>query len=39
MIYSTNECERKQYRGENFDDQARIFLLDDEYRGRRVRIA
>jgi hypothetical protein len=27
-------CGRKQYRGENLDDQTGIFLLEDEYRGR-----
>jgi hypothetical protein len=32
-----DECGRKQNRGENLDDQAEIFLLDDEYRGQRVR--
>jgi hypothetical protein len=26
-------CGRKQYRGENLDDQAEIFFLEDEYRG------
>jgi hypothetical protein len=26
-------CRRKQYRVDNFDDQAGIFLLEDKYRG------
>jgi hypothetical protein len=32
-------CGSPGYRGENMDDQDRIFLLDDEFRVRRVRIA
>jgi hypothetical protein len=28
-----DESERKQYRGENLDDQTEIFLLEDKYRG------
>jgi hypothetical protein len=32
-------CGKKWYREENLDDQDEIFLLEDEYRGRRVRIA
>jgi hypothetical protein len=27
-----NECGETGYRGENFDDQERIFLLEDEFR-------
>jgi hypothetical protein len=29
-----NGCGKTGYRGENLNDQARIFLLDDENRGR-----
>jgi hypothetical protein len=34
-----NGCGRNWYREENLDDQDGIFLLEDEYRGGRVRIA
>jgi len=34
-----NGCRRTEYREENLDDQDRIFLLDDENRVARVRIA
>jgi hypothetical protein len=27
-----DECEKKWYRGENLDDQDRIFLLENEFR-------
>jgi hypothetical protein len=32
-------CGRYMYRGKNLTDQDKIFLLEDEYRGRRVWIA
>jgi hypothetical protein len=28
-----DECGRFEYRGENIDDQNKIFLLKDKYRG------
>ena len=27
-----NECGETEYRGENLDDHARIFILEDEFR-------
>jgi hypothetical protein len=32
-------CGRNMYRGKNLAEQDGIFLLEDEYRGRRVQIA
>jgi hypothetical protein len=32
-------CGSPEYRGENIDDEDRIFLLEDEFRVERVRIA
>jgi hypothetical protein len=34
-----DEYGKTGYRGENLDDQDEIFLLEDEFRVRRVRIA
>jgi len=31
-IYRMDGCGRTEYRGENLDDQDKIFLLEDEFR-------